>query len=124
MLFAFMGILSWNAQAELILVSGKSKQKNYIDTSNVSVSFNPKVVTYDQLIFIGKNDPLNSWRNSVIVKTLKMNCDKKNWFMISEIRKSWDRSTVIEKLPNDTNPVVHPVIDSGPVKFVYDKYCR
>ena len=53
------------AQAELVLVSGKAKQKNYIDTASVSISFNPRVVSYDQLIFIDQNDSLESWRNSV-----------------------------------------------------------
>ena len=57
--------IAWSAQAELVLVSGKAKQKNYIDTASVSISFNPRVVSYDQLIFIDQNDPLESWRNSV-----------------------------------------------------------
>ena len=57
--------IAWSAQAELVLVSGKAKQKNYIDTASVSISFNPRVVSYDQLIFIDQNDSLESWRNSV-----------------------------------------------------------
>ena len=57
--------IAWSAQAELVLVSGKAKQKNYIDTASVSISFNPRVVSYDQLIFIDQNDSLESWCNFV-----------------------------------------------------------
>ncbi len=110
------------AQAELVLVSGKAKQKNYIDTASVSISFNPRVVSYDQLIFIDQNDPLESWRNSVVVNSMKMNCQEKTYYYVNEVRKTWNRTRVIENFP--TKPISKlNVAGAGPSKFVYDRYC-
>lgn len=110
------------AQAELVLVSGKAKQKNYIDTASVSISFNPRVVSYDQLIFIDKNDPLESWRNSVVVNSMKMNCQEKTYYYVNEVRKTWDRTRVIDNFP--TKPIRKMnIAGAGPSKFVYDRYC-
>ena len=110
------------AQAELVLVSGKAKQKNYIDTASVSISFNPRVVSYDQLIFIDQNDPLESWRNLVVVNSMKMNCQEKTYYYVSEIRKTWDRTRVLDSFP--TKPIRKMnIAGAGPSKFVYDRYC-
>lgn len=111
-----------SAEAELVLVSGKVKQKNYIDTASVSITFNPRVVSYDQLIFIDKNDPLESWRNSVVVNTMKMNCQEKTFYYVEEVRKSWDRTSVIESFP--AKPIGKlKVAGEGPSQYVYDRYC-
>ncbi len=108
--------------AELVLVSGQARQKNYIDTSSVSISSNPKIVTFDQLIFIDKNDPIESWRNSVVVNTMKMNCDEKTFYYAKEVRKSWDRSQVLHEFP--AKPIhKFKVAGTGPSKYVYDRYC-
>lgn len=117
-----LSCLTLSAQADLVLVSGKAKQKNYIDTSSVSISFNPKVVTYDQLIFIDKNDPLESWRNSVVVNTMKMNCQEKTFYYVNEVRKSWDRSRVLDQFPSKPIRKLN-VAGAGPSQFVYDRYC-
>lgn len=47
--------IAFQAHAELVWVSGKAKQKNYIDRSSIVIKNNPKEVTYNQLVFFDEN---------------------------------------------------------------------
>ncbi|WP_312105530.1 hypothetical protein [Acinetobacter venetianus] len=118
------GIIT-NTHAELVLVSGMAKQKNYIDTASIVIKKNPKVIFYNQLIFFDQNFVIQQYRNSVMVYKNMMNCDEKNWVTLSEVRKTTDQRKVLEVLQDNASSLnIKPVINSGPVKFIYDNYCR
>ena len=106
----------------MVFVSDQAKQKNYIDTASISISFNPKLVTYDQLVFIDQTDSLESWRNSVVVNTMKMNCEEMTFYYVKEVRKSWDQSKVLDQFPSKPIRKMN-VAGKGLSKFVYDRYC-
>ena len=122
--FLFSVIMT-NTHAELVLVSGKAKQKNYIDTASILIQNNAKAVTYNQLIFFDQNFEIERYRNSVAVQTNIMDCGNKTWAILSVVRKSSDQRRVIEILQDRPSSITaKPIVNSGPVKFVYDNYCR
>ena len=115
--------IAFQAHAELVLVSGKAKQKNYIDTSSIVIKNNPKEVTYNQLVFFDENFEIQKFRHSVSVQTNIMNCDTKTWYSGTSVRKTTDQKKTIEVLDRGTRNV-RPVINAGPVKYIYDHYCK
>jgi hypothetical protein len=117
------GIMT-SVHAELVLISGKAKQKNYIDTASIVIKENPKVIIYNQLIFFDQNFVIEQYRDSVMVHKNMMNCEEKIWANLSEVRKTNDQRKVLEILHDNASSLnTKPMINSGPVKFIYDNYC-
>lgn len=124
-IMSLLSSIMTSTHAELVLVSGKAKQKNYIDIASIVIKRNPKVIIYNQLIFFDQNFVIEQYRDSVMVHKIMLNCGEKNWVTLSEVRKTTDQRKVLEVLQdNASNLNTKPVINSGPVKFIYDNYCR